>query len=242
MNSRTSIVVACTAALCAVAGCFSPDLGDGAVVCALDRSCPPQYHCADDGRCRRGAASTGGKDLGAADLSVDDITDLAGVTGDLARADLAHPIPVDLSMRDFASHAPDLSGTDCSHICSTGCVPCCVQSCNDTNCSCTTGCSCAFTCTNNTTCAVACGNGAFCAGSAGNNSHAVINCNDSTCEFTCRNNSNCQMNCGGNNGSCLLHCDNNATCDLIGCAGAPTERCSDGSTLVCHHACPPAAR
>jgi hypothetical protein len=238
MTSRISITVACAAALWAVAGCFSPDLGDGAVMCSLEHTCPPQYHCADDGRCRRGATSTGGgHDLSGADLSVDDIADLAGATGDLALADLAHPLPVDLSTRDFASHAPDLAGTDCSHICSTGCAPCCVQSCNDTNCSCTTGCSCDFTCTNNSNCPVACNGGAYCGGTVGNNAHAVINCNDSTCEFTCSNNANCQLNCAGASGSCLLRCNNNATCNLTGCSGEPTRLCADG-TLVCHHACP----
>jgi len=44
-----------------VAGCvFAPKLGDGAIACADDGSCPPGQGCGDDGRCHVGIAGVGG--------------------------------------------------------------------------------------------------------------------------------------------------------------------------------------
>jgi hypothetical protein len=231
-------------ALFAFAGCFSPDLGDGVIFCGVGDSCPPGYECRDDHCFRRGGAS--GDDLGSDDLSVDDVVDLAGATGDLANADFARPVGdlahlpgADLatSPPDLATSPPDLATTTCNRLCSSGCSPCCHQSCNGTNCACaSSSCACDFTCSNNTSCAIACSDGARCGGAVGNMANATINCNDATCEYQCRNNSRCQLNCGGNS-SCSLRCFNSAQCTLTGCTGGPAQTCADG-TIVCHHACP----
>lgn len=53
-------------ALLLVAGCFTPDLGEGQVACGAGGACPPDYVCHDDGRCWHGPAdggTTGGGDL-----------------------------------------------------------------------------------------------------------------------------------------------------------------------------------
>jgi hypothetical protein len=214
----------------AAAGCFSPQLGDGDVACGVGDSCPPAYRCNTTlGRCFRQASTADEHDLAMNDQSVDIPTDLAGATGDLALADLAHPIEhVDMASRDLATPpSPDMTNPSCSP----------TQSCNDNNCSCNGGGCCSFSCSNNTKCAITCNGGSNCSGTVDNKATATINCNDSTCEYTCNNNSTCQVSCGGSAGSCLLKCNQSATCMLTGCAGAPTEKCADG-TLVCHHACP----
>jgi hypothetical protein len=49
-NVRVRTVFACVVAL-AAAGCFTPDLGEGQLLCGDNSSCPPRYHCAGDGKC-----------------------------------------------------------------------------------------------------------------------------------------------------------------------------------------------
>lgn len=51
---------ACAFSLLA-AGCFTPDLGEGKVLCGTNSTCPPGYSCAVDGRCY-----SSGRDLGGA--------------------------------------------------------------------------------------------------------------------------------------------------------------------------------
>ena len=75
---RASFV--CVLALVA-AGCFTPDLGDGAVACGTNDLCPPNYHChASDHHCYKMP------DV-AVDMSIPE--DLFGVIVDLASSDLA---------------------------------------------------------------------------------------------------------------------------------------------------------
>lgn len=47
-----------------VAGCFSPDLGDGKIVCGSGGSCPAEYVCRADNHCWKsgGTGSDGGSD------------------------------------------------------------------------------------------------------------------------------------------------------------------------------------
>jgi hypothetical protein len=45
------------------AGCFTPDLGEGQVLCGVDGSCPPHYRCAGDGRCYSDDVDAGNFDL-----------------------------------------------------------------------------------------------------------------------------------------------------------------------------------
>jgi hypothetical protein len=67
------------------AGCFKPDLGDGNVACGNNQLCPPKYFChTSDQHCWK-TPENGGDDLSV----VGPIADLAGVTGDLANADLS---------------------------------------------------------------------------------------------------------------------------------------------------------
>jgi len=47
-------------ALVVLAGCFTPDLGEGQVVCGTGGECPPGYACRVDGRCYHAFASDGG--------------------------------------------------------------------------------------------------------------------------------------------------------------------------------------
>lgn len=66
------------------AGCFKPDLGDGAVSCGSAGQCPPKYFChSSDQRCYKTPDNV------LNDMSGEPIADLAGVTGDLANADLS---------------------------------------------------------------------------------------------------------------------------------------------------------
>src|SRR3954468_379252 len=58
-----------------VAGCFTPDLGEGQVACGAGGQCPPGYLCRTDGRCYHDGAGDGGAHGGG---------DLAGGGGDLA--------------------------------------------------------------------------------------------------------------------------------------------------------------
>ena len=46
-----------------VAGCFTPDLGEGQVLCGVDDACPPSYVCRADGRCYHDAGDGGATDL-----------------------------------------------------------------------------------------------------------------------------------------------------------------------------------
>ena len=46
-------------ALLLVAGCFTPDLGEGQVACGAGGECPPDYVCRADGRCYHGPADGG---------------------------------------------------------------------------------------------------------------------------------------------------------------------------------------
>ncbi|HEX8951519.1 MAG TPA: hypothetical protein VF945_06720 [Polyangia bacterium] len=65
----------------ALAGCFTPNLGDGNVACGADGLCPPKYFChAADQRCYKTPDPGGGVDMASGDL--------AGVIVDLAGADL----------------------------------------------------------------------------------------------------------------------------------------------------------
>lgn len=63
----------CLPALLLLTGCFSPDLGDGQVVCGAGGACPPDYVCRSDGRCWHDAGDGGG---GRPDLAAG--PDLAG--------------------------------------------------------------------------------------------------------------------------------------------------------------------
>jgi hypothetical protein len=56
-----------------VAGCFTPDLGDGQVLCGAGGACPPSYVCRADGRCYHDAGDGGATDLAG-----------GGTSGDLA--------------------------------------------------------------------------------------------------------------------------------------------------------------
>lgn len=66
-----------------VAGCFTPDLGDGSVACGVNGICPPKYYChAVDQRCHQ-----------TPDTSVDmamSLDDGAGVGPDLMSTDFAN--------------------------------------------------------------------------------------------------------------------------------------------------------
>lgn len=74
--------VVCGALL--VAGCFAPNLGDGALVCGGGGNCPPGYVCRADQHCWRTTLADGSGDLSAA-------ADLSGA-GDLGPGrDLALP-------------------------------------------------------------------------------------------------------------------------------------------------------
>ena len=68
-------VLAAAATLFAVAlaagGCvFAPKLGDGAISCGSDGSCPPGQGCGDDGRCHVGLSGTGGNGGNGPDASI----------------------------------------------------------------------------------------------------------------------------------------------------------------------------
>jgi len=62
-----------------VAGCFTPDLGEGQVLCGVDDACPPSYVCRADGRCYHDAGDGGASGA----------TDLAGSVADLGNGGAA---------------------------------------------------------------------------------------------------------------------------------------------------------
>jgi hypothetical protein len=68
-----------------LAGCFAPDLGDGAIACGVaDDGCPPRYFCHADRRCYKTPDSLGSDvDLGADfDFSGDDFAACTRATCD----------------------------------------------------------------------------------------------------------------------------------------------------------------
>jgi len=71
----------------AVAGCFTPDLGDGSVACGANGLCPPKYFChAADQRCHKTPDST------ADDMAMSGADGFVGpdlMSTDLAGADLS---------------------------------------------------------------------------------------------------------------------------------------------------------
>ena len=70
-----------------VAGCFTPDLGDGSVVCGVNGMCPPKYYChAADQRCHRTPDVGGVVDMS---MSEDGSGGPDLMSTDLANADLA---------------------------------------------------------------------------------------------------------------------------------------------------------
>ncbi|HEX6836801.1 MAG TPA: hypothetical protein VF334_09530, partial [Polyangia bacterium] len=69
-----------------VAGCFTPDLGDGSVACGANGMCPPKYFChAADQRCHKTPDAGGVADLsmGPEDLAAPDL-----MSTDFANADM----------------------------------------------------------------------------------------------------------------------------------------------------------
>jgi hypothetical protein len=52
-----------------LAGCFTPDLGEGQVLCGANSACPTGYRCALDGRCYSNGHGPGGVDDGGGDLA-----------------------------------------------------------------------------------------------------------------------------------------------------------------------------
>ena len=78
------MLTVCVALL--AAGCFAPDLGDGAILCGASDVCPPDYVCRPDHHCWKSAGENadGGVGLATADLSMSMGGDLAGVVLDLA--------------------------------------------------------------------------------------------------------------------------------------------------------------
>ncbi len=68
------------ACVLAAAGCFPPDLGDGAIGCGSDGACPPHYYCHQDtNRCYKSPGGSGGDGGVGADLSGTDVFDFSGV-------------------------------------------------------------------------------------------------------------------------------------------------------------------
>jgi hypothetical protein len=61
------------------AGCFPPDLGDGAIACGANGACPPKYFCHSDQRCWKTPDTSGGSDMsidgggGAMDMTMQDL-------------------------------------------------------------------------------------------------------------------------------------------------------------------------
>ena len=45
------------------AGCFTPDLGEGAVACGVNNACPPRYFCHADKRCYKTPDGSGAGDM-----------------------------------------------------------------------------------------------------------------------------------------------------------------------------------
>jgi hypothetical protein len=82
-----------------IAGCFSPSVDDGGLVCeAGTNACPPGFHCAVDGTCwhdgRDPSIDLGvaANDLAAGDLAIGDLAGADLQSLDLAGSDLALPV------------------------------------------------------------------------------------------------------------------------------------------------------
>lgn len=92
------------------AGCFTPELGDGAVACGANGACPPRYFCHADNRCYKtpdGNDGGGGGDL--------------GDTFDFAGGDFAACMKVTCGAQSCGV-IPDNCGSvvDCGNLCSMG--------------------------------------------------------------------------------------------------------------------------
>ncbi|MCA1665490.1 MAG: hypothetical protein LC659_14695 [Myxococcales bacterium] len=96
--------------LALVAGCFTPDLGDGKVACGVNQLCPTHYFCHSDNYCWRAAEGGGGG--GGADFG--ETFDFAG--GDFAACVKATCDPLACGV------IPDNCGStiDCGSMCSVG--------------------------------------------------------------------------------------------------------------------------
>jgi hypothetical protein len=94
--------------LALVAGCFTPDLGDGSVACGINQLCPTHYFCHSDNLCWKAAEDAGGGD----DMA--DTFDFAG--GDFAACVKAMCEALSCGV------IPDTCGStiDCGNLCSTG--------------------------------------------------------------------------------------------------------------------------
>lgn len=90
------------------AGCFTPDLGDGAIACGANRACPPRYFCHADNHCYKTPDSGGDADLG-------------GETFDFAGGDFAACVRA-ICGAQSCGVIPDNCGStmDCGNLCSTG--------------------------------------------------------------------------------------------------------------------------
>ncbi|MGZ3406700.1 MAG: hypothetical protein ACXVAN_09690 [Polyangia bacterium] len=90
-----------------LAGCFTPDLGDGALACGTNGACPPRYYCHADQRCYKTPDASGGGDM--AD------------TFDFAGGDFAACMKVTCGAQSCGV-IPDNCGStiDCGNLCSMG--------------------------------------------------------------------------------------------------------------------------
>ncbi len=97
-----------------LAGCFTPNLGDGAVACGTNDLCPPRYFCHPaDRHCYLAPAVGGGDDGGAA-------ADLAG-SFDFAGDDFASCMKTSCGAESCGVIPDNCGGTvDCGNSCSMG--------------------------------------------------------------------------------------------------------------------------
>ncbi len=104
----------------AVAGCFPPDLGDGAVACGNNGSCPPRYFChAADQKCWKTPDPGMSLDMsiivGDGAMAPPDMTKV-----DLAGADLSVCVKVSCGTRNCGTIPDGCGGIES---CPPGCTP-----------------------------------------------------------------------------------------------------------------------
>jgi Pretoxin HINT domain len=123
---RQSIALAALVALAPIAGCYSPDVGNGQLECSVpDNKCPSGFHCAVDGTCWQNGQDP---DLGVAGDGPQTIVDLAGL-------DFTGFVPPDLTKVKLDIGGTCMSNDDClSTFCADG--VCCQTDCSATCMSC----------------------------------------------------------------------------------------------------------
>jgi len=226
----------------ALAGCFRPDIEDGAIACGPETACPPGYECGSDNRCwidpadapvaiidsHVDAPSDGGLDATRAiDGRIADAFVSRDALGGPPDATEVKPLDASLTRRDAARSCPNATcdtvlGESCSN-CTEDCGVC--QYCGDCDCDPTLGENLA-NCPSD--CRVGCGDGT-CSGPVETPSNCPADCanprdpicGDDVCAQGIEDACACAADCAAGSGAC---CQDTGGADV--CPAPPTVVCT----------------